>query len=302
MLTNQYIRSKALECGADIVGFGDIQNYVNTSAQRDPRHILPNARSVLGFAFRVPRALYETAERGYQYINLTSFAVKLIDEELSEIFLLKMAAFIENEGYDACVQRRVSNLRIKGDKTQNPEVTDTYELEYAEPVAPDRPAPEVIIDFNEAARVCGMGMAGLTGSVLTPRFGPFQRFVFIITDMPLEAYDAPVTEGLCDKCMACARACNGRAISASGLDTWQCSVYYRGAHRSNPYITPDTLKNNARREDILNGDMRFDAVSARGIYPEISFLPSRLTGYAPIMCHKACDLACYRHLKECGKL
>ena len=56
------------------------------------------------------------------------------------------------------------------------------------------------------------------------------------------------------------------------------------------------------REAILNGDFRFDRESARAIYPELDFLPIHLTKYTPCICGKACDLACYRHLKECGKL
>ena len=302
MLTREIIEQKAREYGADLVGFGDISLFAGTDPQRNPLEILPSAKTILGFAFRVPRALYETAERGYQYTNLTSMGVKILDEEIAEIFLLKMARLIENEGFDACVQRRVSNLRIKGDKTQNPEVVDTYELSLAEAVAPDRPVPDVMIDFAQCASICGMGKAGCTGSILTKKFGPFQRFVFIVTNMPMERYDAPFTENLCDGCMECAKACKGNAIDKNGLDTWQCSVYYRGAHGSNPYMTDEILADEPDREAILNGTKRFDAVSARAIYPKLNFLPSRLTGYAPCICGKACDLACYRHLKERGLL
>ena len=296
MLTREIIRRKAMEYGADLCGFGDIRHYEGTDPQRNPLSFLPNAKTILGFAFRVPRALYETAERGFQYMNLTTMAVKTIDEELSVNFLMKMARLIENEGYDACVQRRVSNLKIKGD------LTDTYELIHAEPVGPDKPAPDVILDFARAAEICGMGKAGRSGSVLTPQFGPFQRFVFIVTNLEMDGYDDPVTEGLCDGCNACAKACKGHAIDENGLDTWQCSVYYRGAHRSNPYMTDEVLSGHPEREAILSGEKRFDRESARAIYPELKFLPSHLTNYVPCLCGKACDLACYRHLKECGKL
>ena len=309
MLTREIIMEKAREYGADLCGFGDVSLFAGTDPQRNPLCILPTAKSGLGFAFRTPRALYETAERGYQYANLTTMGVKVLDEEYSEIFLLKMARLIENEGYDACVQRRVSNLRIKGDHTQNPEVVDTYELSLAEAVAPGKPAPDVILDFAQAAEICGMGKAGRTGSVLTPRFGPFQRFVFIVTNLPFETYDAPFSQDLCDGCMECAKACKGNAIDEHGLDTWQCSVYYRGAHGSNPYMTDEILADEPDREAILRGEKRFDRESARAIYPKLDFLPSHLKGYSPCMCGKACDLACYRHLmarraelqKECDK-
>ena len=212
-----------------------------------------------------------------------------------------MAALIENEGYDACVQRNVSNLKIKGDKTQNPELIDTYELVHARPVAQGKPAPDVIMDFAHAAQACGFGSVSLKGNVLTPQYGPFVRFVFIVTDAPLEA-DAPFTESLCDRCGQCIAACPGHAVSGEGLDTWQCSVYYRGAHKSNPFMKEDFLADHPERDAILNGEKRFDALSAREIYPRLQFLPSRSTGYAPCLCGKKCDMACYLHLKEKGVL
>ena len=302
MLTSQMIKEKARELGADLCGIGDIAWYEGTNPQRDPRKILPKAKCVIGFAFRVPRGLYQCMNSQTQYFNYTELGVKYLDEEMSEIFLLRMGAMIENEGYDACVQRNISNLKIKGDKTQNPELGDTYELKLAEPVEPGKPAPEVIMDFAQSAQICGLGSISVKGNVLTPKFGPFVRFVFIVTDAPLEP-DAPFQEQLCDHCGACMEACPGHAISMeNGVDTWQCSVYYRGAHRSNPFMTEDFLKGDPEREAILNGEKRFDAVSARAIYPKIDFLPIKPTGYAPCLCGKKCDMACYRHLKECGRI
>ena len=299
MLTAELIKEKAREYGADLVGIGDIAGFADEILQRDPRQILPWATCVIGCGFRVPRALYQSMADGSQHFNYTQLGVKTIDEELSEVFLLKMAGLIENEGYDACVQRNISNLRIKGDKTTNPEVSDTYELVHAEPVAPGKPAPDVIMDFTRAAQVCGLGSRSLRGGVLTPQFGPFVRFVFIVTDAPL-ACDEPFKRELCDQCGACVRACPGHALSSKdgGLDSWQCAVYYRGAHRSNPFMTDDILKDHPEREAILNGDKRFDAESARAIYPSLRFLPMAQTGYAPCLCGRRCDVACYEHLRE----
>ena len=266
-------------------------------AQRDPKNILPDATCVIGCGFRVPRALYKAMEEKRQYFNYTQLGVKLIDEEMSEIFLLRMAALIENEGYDACVQRNVSNLRIKGDKTTNPELIDTYELALAEPVAPDKVVPEIIMDFADSARICGLGSVSCKGNVLVPKFGPFVRFVFIVTNAPL-ATDKPFEKSLCDNCKECEKACIGNAITNGELNSWQCAVYYRGAHKSNPFMTDEFLKNHPDREAIINGEYQFDSEKARSIYKDLDFLPSKATGYAPCLCGKLCDIACYNHLKE----
>ena len=294
MITAIDVKEKAKALGASVCGIGKV--YAEEDPRRDPKMILPKAKTILGFGFAVPKGLYYAMENGNQVYTYTSLGVKCVDEEMAEIFLLKMGTFIENEGYDACLQKSVPNLRVKGDKTTNPEVTDTYELCHAEPVAPGKPAPEVIIDFGKAAQACGIGRTGLSGKIINRKYGPFMRYCFIITDMPLEA-DAPLEEAFCDNCGVCSEACPGHAITENGLDTWTCSVYYKGAHKSNPFMAADFLKDDPRREDILNGKMKFSSESAREIYKELNFLPNTQLGYSPCLCGRKCDLACYRHLR-----
>jgi len=293
MLTSERIKAKAKELGAAVCGIGRI--YDEPDPQRDPKSILPNAKCIIGFGFAVPKGLYKAMENGNQRYAYTTLGVKYIDEELAEIFLLKLGGMIENEGYDACLQKAIPNLRIQGDKTTNPEVVDTYELIHAVPVAPGKPAPDVIIDFGHAARSCGIGEMGRSGKIVNKQYGPFMRYCFIITDAPLVC-DEPLTEAVCDGCGACQTACPGKAISENGLDTWQCSVYYKGAHKSNPFMTEEFLKDHPEREAIVNGEKRFDAESAREIYPKMQFLPNTQWGYAPCLCGRKCDIACYKHL------
>lgn len=292
MLTSELIKEKAKALGATVCGIGRI--YEEENPQRDPRMILPNARCIIGFGFAVPKGLYKAMENGNQYYTYTTVGVKYMDEELAEIFLLKIGGMIEDHGYDACLQKAIPNLRIKGDKTTNPEVVDTYELIHAEAVAPGKPAPDVIIDFGKAAKACGLGEMGRSGKIVNKTHGPLMRYCFIITDAPLQ-WDEPLNEQICDGCGACAESCPGKAIGDT-LDTWQCSVYYKGAHKSNPFMTGDFLKGHPDREAIINGEKRFDAASAREIYPELNFLPNTQWGYAPCLCGRKCDIACYKHL------
>lgn len=300
-MTAEFIKQKAKELGAAICGIGNIELLRQEDPQRNPFQILPNAKSIIGFGIKVPRGLYNAMSDQRQYYNYVNLGVKYIDESFAEIFLLKMGALIENKGYDACLQRSIPGFRIQGDKTTNPEVKQTYELQFASAVASGKAVPDVIIDFNKAAQVCGLGAAGMHGKVIVPKYGPYMRFVYIITDMPLE-FDEPFVGNLCDNCGKCAAACPGRAISEDGVDSWQCSVYYRGAHKSNPFITEEFLKDHPGREAVLNGEERFDREKAVEIYKELNFLPATHFGYVPCLCGKSCESVCYAHLKEAGKL
>ncbi len=300
-MTAEFIKAKAKELGAAVCGIGNVELLRGEHPQRNPFSILPNAKAIIGFGIKVPSGLYNTMESKSQFYNYTNLGVKYIDETFAEIFLLKMGAMIENEGYDACLQRSIPGFRIQGDKTTNPEVSRIYELQFASPVAPDKPAPDVIIDYNKAAVVCGLGSIGMHGKVIVPKYGPYMRFVFIITDMPLEC-DEPFAAQLCDGCGKCRQACPGKAISEDGVDSWQCSVYYRGAHKSNPFMTEDFLKDHPERQAIINGEKRFDSDSAKEIYEQMKFLPATHFGYVPCLCGKSCETVCYQHLKEVGVL
>lgn len=300
MLTRQMIKEKAKELGAVLCGIGDAALMKDVDPRHNPFSILPNAKCIIGCALPVPKGFYKTMESMTQYYTYTSVGVKYIDETFAEIFLLKLGSMIEDEGYDACLQRNVPGMKVKGDPKTNPEVKDIYVLEKTSPVDKDKPAPEVILDTNRAAEVCGLGKVGLHGKVINPKYGTFLRFVYIVTDAPLEC-DAPFEGEVCDGCGECIKACPGKAISEDGLDTWQCSVYYRGAHKSNPFMKDDFLKDNPLKEEIINGNVRFDRDSARELYPELKFLPNTHFGYVPCLCAKKCELACDKHRREVQK-
>lgn len=294
-LTGEYIKEKAKEYGAAVCGIGRLDLFEGEDPQKAPKNILPNAKCIIGFGVPIPRGLYRAMENGNQFYNYTSVGVKMVEEDYSEIFLFKIGSLIEDHGYDACLQRSVPNLRIKGDHTTNPEVIDTYELIHAEAVEPGKPAPDVMIDFGKAAKACGIGHEGKNGKIVNADYGPYMRYMFIITDAPLVC-DEPYRIDHCEGCRACADACPGKAIGENELDTWQCAVYYKGAHRSNPFMTEDFLRDHPQREQILNGEKRFDAVTAREVISQMHFLPPT-KGYAACLCGKACDRACYRHIK-----
>ena len=224
MLTRETLEQEARRLGAAKFGIGDLALFEGEAPCRDPKMICPKATCIVGFGTPVPKGLYKTMTENAQFYTYTQLGVKALDEEYYEIFLFRMASVIEDEGYDACLQRTTPNLRVKGDKTTNPEVVDTYELQYASPVEPGKPVPDIMIDFGKAAEACGIGRAGRYGKVVNREYGPFMRYAFIVTDAPLET-NAPYAENLCDGCEACVKACPAKCIDADrGLDTWSCSV------------------------------------------------------------------------------
>jgi len=89
------------------------------------------------------------------------------------------------------------------------------------------------VPFNGAAIypghaiTAGLGELGAFGGVLTPQFGPRQRWCMIAIDSPLPV-DEPARTGLadfCENCLLCVRKCPAGAIPEEPL--WWRGVYKR---------------------------------------------------------------------------
>lgn len=69
------------------------------------------------------------------------------------------------------------------------------------------------------AAAAGLGNLGKSGMLVRDDCGPRLRFVFVLTDAPLEATEHKAKD-LCNKeCTACADACHMKALSKSNLKT-----------------------------------------------------------------------------------
>ena len=66
------IKRKAKELGAAVCGIGDPELLRGEDPQRNPFSILPKAKSIIGFGFRIPRGLYRVMEEHRQYYNYTN--------------------------------------------------------------------------------------------------------------------------------------------------------------------------------------------------------------------------------------
>ncbi len=287
----QQIINIAKENLADLVGFASAEQF----QPDDPIFkIFPQTKTVIALAFRVLRGCYRGTEEGTTYYQYTTMAVENMEETIMPQAQLKVANFIEAQGFLALPQRRHQQIMAEQNST-NPEVA--YDAIYRGKTAENQ------MNFTDAAVRCGLGERGLSGALLTKEFGPMVRYCFILTDAEL-APDAPKAPHLCDGCGKCVKACPGHAISPEGeLNPWQCAVYYNGANGTkNPFMPPDAFADFEDRLKIIAGEAKVTPEKAKKILDHIIFYPPAHHSYPCSICGRACDTACYIHLEEKGLL
>ena len=133
--------------GADLVGFAPIDRFPADSAVR---RLLPEAKTVIGLGFRVLRGAYRGIEEGSTYYQYTTMGVENMEETVMPMVQVRLAMYLEEEGYLALPQRRHQQIMAE-DNSTNPEVA--YDAIY-------RSKPqETQMDFSEAATSSGVPTA-----------------------------------------------------------------------------------------------------------------------------------------------
>lgn len=320
MLTSQDVKQFARESGADLVGIGSLDRFEGAPREMDPRYVFPEAQALIGLAFRIPRGYLRGIEEGTHFYQYPSMGYANINEVYAPTVLHELACFLEDNGYEGAVFRNTGSRMACSDMTGSYEESPEFgrRIRFTEPVAPDRPAPDVMFQFRIAAFICGLGEIGYSKMFLTPEFGPRQRFAFMLTDAPLEA-DPLFEGGLCDRCMACVAECPvgaiskdetvkvnvaGRELEWGRLAEWQCFHGYLGSAKEiNPFLPPDAFAEMPDGEAIMRGEKALTPAEVLQVQGILRRYYGSAAHYGSALCGgRGCLRACMVHLEQTDKL
>ena len=200
MLSSKLIKEAALAAGADACGIAPITRMKGAPDEMNPMFLFPEAKSMIGFVFRIPRGVQRGIEEGTQFYQYPSMAYGGINEIFAPAVLYSVGKVIEDEGYEAFVYRNtgargcVSDMDGSEGNTLSPEEqievnenakTSTAHhrnVQFTRATREDNVPPDLQFQFRLAAVACGLGEIGWSKMLLTPEFGPLQRVAFIFTD------------------------------------------------------------------------------------------------------------------------
>jgi len=206
--TTREIKKLAKSLGADLVGIASMDRFDGAPMQMDPRFIMPEAKSCIVVGFRVLRGSLRGIEEGTFFSNYSSMGYGGITYIFMPTAVVNLARYIEDLGYEAFPMGHQSDWRAIDNEGR-------LRTGFSKPVAPGKPAPDIMVHLRLAAFAAGLGEIGWSKMLITPEFGPALRVGLVLTELELEP--DPIYNGpkLCNKCMACVRACPGQAISAT---------------------------------------------------------------------------------------
>ena len=291
MLTSEMIKQAALAAGADKCGIAPMSRFDGAPDEMNPQKLFPEAKSCIGFVFRIPRGVQRGIEEGTQFYQYPSMAYGGINEIFAPAVLYQVGKVIEDEGWEAFVYRNTGARGVVSDMDGSPGNTLSPEeqieinenaktstahhrtVQFTRPVREGATAPDLQFQFRLAAVACGLGEIGWSKMLLTPEFGPLQRVAFIFTDAELEYDEMYSGEPLCRKCGACVRECpggcipsikSGKTISVNiggklcqwgDIDMWRCYAFYtHGGRYYNPFVPKEVFDENKDGSlDLLEG-------------------------------------------------
>lgn len=237
----QQIKELARESGADLVGIASIDRFQGVALEHHPLSIMPECHSVVVVGRRITRGTLRGVEEGTQMGIYNLYGADWLDNRFVALTTFRVAEFLEDHRWEAVPLAPLP-----------PQVPPS-----GIPVRPGQPAPNVMIDIEEAAVRAGLGEIGYCGVFLSPQFGPRQRFQAILTDAEMEP-DPLLGEPICLGCQDLDRVCPlgalqagqemvrevcGKRMPLAGIDYGTCRACKNGA-RPNAYhrdAPPDRL-------------------------------------------------------------
>jgi ferredoxin len=238
LLTREFL-DFAREKRADLVGVAPIDRFEDVAADHHPQAIFPETRSVVVIGKRITRGTLRGVEEGTQFDIYGQYGLAWLKDRMLAVTTIALATWLEDHRWEACpIQDLDARIPPSGVA-----------------VRPGLPAPNVMIDVREAAVRAGLGEIGFCGEVLTPEFGPRQRFQLILTDAPL-APSPLLGKAICDRCGACSKSCplgafkgekpltiGGRTMTVGAIDYSACRRCQNGARPNgdHPAGLPDRL-------------------------------------------------------------
>jgi len=192
------LKEYAKSIGADLIGFASKARFEDVTPEENPFTIFPEGKTVILLGKRITRGTLRGIEEGTNFGDYSMFGSSWLDDNINSLMCYEITRYLEDRNHEA-VPVFPNPTEAKG---------------MGIPVSEGKCAPNVTPDFQYAVVACGLGEIGYCGEILTPEFGPRQRWQMVITDAEI-AEDQILEDSICTFCKKCAKVCPLGAIQGT---------------------------------------------------------------------------------------
>jgi Fe-S-cluster-containing hydrogenase component 2 len=186
-LDADWLRQLALECGADDVGFVEVDRPDLASDRPDIGRHFPWTKTLLSFVCRMNREPVRSPARSVANVEFHH----------------------TGDHVNGVAHMIVSALEAKGVRAANPAMGFPMEMDQF-------PGKAWIISHKRVAVAAGLGQMGIHRNVIHPRFGNFILLGTVLLDAEVAQASQPIDYNPCLECKLCVAACPVGAIGADG--------------------------------------------------------------------------------------
>jgi len=186
-LDSGWLRQLCRECGADDVGFVEIDRPEIADQRDDILAYFSHTKTLVSFVCRMNREPIRSPARSVANVEFHNTG-----EHVNEV-AHKIIAMLESQGIRAI----------------NPAMGFPMEM--------DRfPGKVWVVSHKPVAVAAGLGHMGIHRNVIHPKFGNFILLGTVLMDAEVTQYDRPIDYNPCLECKLCVSACPVGAIGADG--------------------------------------------------------------------------------------
>jgi len=196
-IASSLVKDMTRERGADLVGIASVDRFEGAPPGHHPAELLPGAKSVIVAAIRIPDPVVDCDT---YHLKMRDLAPDQAVQSIENNFYMQMGHYVLDVQLNIMAVKLANKLEIgwglRSLPTPNTVNTGMGHIVMASMLA--------FFSQRHAATRAGLGEFGFSGLVLTPQFGPRNRFVSVITEAELEP-DPLITEKICMR-----GACGGK--------------------------------------------------------------------------------------------
>lgn len=249
----EWLRTLALDAGADDVGFVKIDRPEIIDQREDVLAALPGTKTLISFVVRMNREPIRTPARS----------------------AANMEFHHTGDQVDEIGRNIVRAMEDKGIRALNPAMGFPMEMDKF-------PGKIWVVSHKPVAVAAGLGQMGIHRNVIHPKFGNFILLGTVLIDVDLEEQGKPINFNPCLECKLCVAACPVGAISPDG--DFNFSACYTHNYREFMGGFTDWTEEVADSRSRLDYRSRVNDAESASMWQSLSFGANYKAAYCLSVC------------------